>query len=166
MSLTATFQRAAVALVVIWSCEAAPCTPARQTLNVSSTTDATALALAVDCANGSFAVDWIGQVATVESISLFEGTVLNNISGSGSSSSVIDGGKDSSSLSIFEIYDGELHLSGVGLINGNGTYGGVINAPQSSLVTGVLSCTLDNILLLQGTHQRACALRQACDRSG
>lgn len=140
MSLTATLQLAAVALAAVWSCEAAPCTPARQTLSVSSTTDATALALAVDCANGLFAVDWIGQVETVETIFVHEGTVLN-ISGSGSSSSVIDGSQDPSALSVFEIDGGELHLSGVGLINANGTYGGVINAPQNSNVSGKGSST-------------------------
>ena len=117
---------------------AGPCTPPQ--LNapqvVEDTAGAQDLAEAVNCSEGSFAVEWVGSVFVEETIRFFGGTSLS-ITGAVDGTSVANGGNITS---LFEVDGGTLHLSHLTLTNGTGASGGAIYATDA--VVTVTSCTI------------------------
>lgn len=115
---------------------AAPCVQLEpQNITVANTADAFNLAVVVQCTNGTFNVEWIGDVVVNGTFHVSGGTSLY-ISGAVSGSSVIDGGN---SIGLFYVNDASLYLAHVNLVNGNATYGGAIFARQSDV--HVVNCS-------------------------
>ncbi|CAN0099250.1 unnamed protein product, partial [Ectocarpus sp. 12 AP-2014] len=93
-----------------------------------STGDALALATSLQCSNGDFAVEWVGEVFLEETIRITGGTSLN-ITGFGPGATADGGGN----TQLFYVDGGSrLHLSDMALTNGNASDGGAINASESS----------------------------------
>ncbi|CAN0122023.1 unnamed protein product [Ectocarpus sp. 6 AP-2014] len=108
---------------------ALPCTAdAQQTWVVESSTQAQALAAAVNCSGGLFEVEWRGRVVVGEPFYVVDGTVLT-ISGA-DSSAVVEG---NASTRMFTVVNADLYLSHVNVSYGSSTTGGAIAAARSSL---------------------------------
>ena len=96
------------------------CSNVAQSLSVATTEEARDLATALNCFGGGvFNVTWEGTVIVEETITVMEETVLT-INGLGSDA-IADG---SWAMQLFNVGEAVLHLTGLGLINGFGVYGG------------------------------------------
>ena len=93
---------------------------------VESTTQAHALVEAARCSGGSFHVTWKGKVILDETISIFNGTVLN-VTSADADSAIVGDGKSR----LFAVVNASLHLCDITLSNGHTTYGGAIAASRS-----------------------------------
>ena len=121
---------------------------------VESTIQAQALVKAVRCSGGSFDVLWKNKVVLDETISIFNGTVLN-VTSADANSAIVGDGKSR----LFAVANASLHLCNITLSNGNATYGGAIAASHSRLTfqgvafTGnVASSSGGAIFLSRGTY--------------
>ncbi|CAM9858548.1 unnamed protein product, partial [Ectocarpus sp. 12 AP-2014] len=115
-------------VVVARSQELQNCSVGTSPFPVGSTEDAAALATSLECSNGDFAVEWVGEVFVEETIFVTDGTSLH-IAGAGRGA-VADGG---GSTQLFYVEGGSsLHVSDMTLSNGNTSFnGGAIFANQS-----------------------------------
>ena len=86
------------------------------------------MAEAVNCAEGSFDVEWRGDIVVTQTIRVVDGTVLK-ITGVGSSPTINGGG----AFRIFTVVNASLHLDGVMVKNGKANSGGAIAASGSIL---------------------------------
>ena len=118
----------------LYDCEetlpaSAPCAAdlQRQWL-VETPAEAKKMVEAVNCAEGSFDVEWGGDIVVDQTIRVVDGTVLR-ITGVGSSP-IINGGGASR---IFTVVNASLHLAGVMVKNGKAISGGAIAASGSIL---------------------------------
>ena len=117
-------------------------------LIISSTEDASTLATSIlGCADGAFAVQWIGEVFIEETIHVTGGTSLD-ITGAGPGA-IADGG---SSTQLFYVDGGSsLHLSDLTLAHGGGTpHGGAVHASLSSVSFDGNVWFISNSALLSG----------------
>ncbi|CAM9749701.1 unnamed protein product [Ectocarpus sp. 4 AP-2014] len=115
------------------------CSAATNPVTVSNTQDASALAASLNCSNGDFDVEWVGEVFVEDTIRVTLSTSLTII-GAGPGA-IANGGY---TAQLFELNGGAiLHLSDMTLTNGyapltGGNYssGGAISASQSSVLLG------------------------------
>ena len=112
-----------------WAQELQSCMVDSIPVSVGSTEDAAALATSLQCSNGDFAVEWVGEVFVEETIFVTDGTSLN-VTGAGPGA-IADGGGETQ-LFVVE-GDSRLHLSDMTLSNGNASYGGAIFVNQSTV---------------------------------
>ena len=111
-------------------------------LIVESAENAVALASSLKCSNGTFVVDWIGDVVVSETISVAQGTSLN-ITGSPLGAAA-DGNH---TTGIFSVDSGSaLHLTDMILKNGHTNAGAAVSATSHSRVTfsGNMDFTANN----------------------
>ena len=111
---------------------------------VETTADAKEMAEAVYCAEGSFDVEWRGDVVVTQTIHVVDGTVLK-ITGVGSSPTINGGGASR----IFTVVNASLHLAGVMIKNGKAISGGAI-AASSSILTLNHTVFFGNIAFIYG----------------
>lgn len=95
---------------------------------VENSTQARALGEAVRCPGMSFDVIWRGEIVINETLSIYNGTVLN-ILGVDIGSAIDGDGKNR----LFSVVDASLHMSNITVKNGYAKYGGAIVASRSSL---------------------------------
>ncbi|CAM9544571.1 unnamed protein product, partial [Ectocarpus sp. 12 AP-2014] len=117
------------------------CSVSTSPLIVASTEDAGALATALQCSNGDFAVEWVGEVFVEEEIYVTNGTSLN-IAGAGPGATADGGGR----ARLFHVDEGSsLYLSDMTFTNGNASStgsgnGGAIVVDQATVsFTGIMS---------------------------
>ncbi|CAM9114240.1 unnamed protein product [Ectocarpus sp. 8 AP-2014] len=103
------------------------CSVDNSRLSVGSTEDAATLAIALECSNGDFDVQWVGDVFVAQTIRVTNGTSLN-ITGAGPGA--IADGRDATQLFVVD-GGSRLHLSGMSLIHGNASLGGAVSLSQS-----------------------------------
>ena len=97
-------------------------------LTITSTDDATALASALQCSNGEFYVQWVGEVVVEETIHVTNGTSLNI---TGTAGAVADG---DFKTGLFAVDGGSfLHLRDMALVQGFASDGGAIHSDESSV---------------------------------
>ena len=96
---------------------------------VENTTQAQALAEAVNCSGGSFEVEWKGTIIVDTEIVIEDGTAIT-IVGAGSGA-VIDGG---GITRLFRVVNASLQLNNLEVKNGSATFGGAIVAMDSTLI--------------------------------
>lgn len=95
---------------------------------VASTDDATALASALQCSNGEFYVQWMGEIVVEETIHVTNGTSLNI---TGTTGAVADG---DFKTGLFAVDGGSfLHLRDMTLVQGFASDGGAIHSDESSV---------------------------------
>ena len=94
---------------------------------VENATQARAFADSARCVGGSFNVTWKGKVVVDETISIFEGTVLNVMGGDANTAIVGDGNNR-----LFAVINASLHLRNIIVSQGNAMYGGAIAATSGS----------------------------------
>ncbi|CAM9385517.1 unnamed protein product [Laminaria digitata] len=105
------------------------CSVGTSPLNVSSTEEAATLAASLECSNGDFYVQWVGEVFVNETIHVGFGTSLN-ITGAGPGATA--DGRNMTQL--FYVEGGSrLHLSDMILAHGSASGGGALYAKQSSV---------------------------------
>eukprot|EP00752_Nemacystus_decipiens_P005317 g4823.t1 len=98
-------------------------------LTVDSTEAAATLAASLDCSNGDFEVEWVGEVFVTDTIHVTNGTSLS-ITGAGSGG-IADGGNVTQ---LFVVDRGStLRFSDMTLAHGNASSGGAINAFEASV---------------------------------
>lgn len=106
---------------------------------VASTDDAAALASALRCSNGKFAVQWVGEVVVEETIHVTNGTSLNI---TGTAGALADG---DFKTRLFSVDGGSsLHLSDMALIQGYASGGGAIYADDSTVSFSGMSSFKNN----------------------
>ena len=110
-------------------------------LTVASTDDATALASALQCSNGEFYVQWVGEVVVEETVHVTNGTLLNI---TGTAGALADG---DFKTRLFAVDGGSsLHLSDMTLIQGYASDGAAIYANGSSVsFSGMSSFTQNTV---------------------
>lgn len=96
---------------------------------VSNTAQATALATALDCSGGTFHVEWNGEIAVDQTVTVLEGTVLN-VTGIGAEAGV--NGKGATRA--FTVIDASLFLKNMRISNGSSPAGGAIASTGSVVV--------------------------------
>ncbi|CAM9657642.1 unnamed protein product, partial [Choristocarpus tenellus] len=107
-----------------------PCEPAHQTWQVQSTLNATNLSQALKCSNGSFRVNWTGAIVVEETISVFDGTLLD-VTGYGPLA-VADGG---GTTQLFSVIRASLKMSNMSITNGHAENGGGLSVTSNSAVS-------------------------------
>ena len=108
---------------------ALPCSvDIQRTWVVDNSSQAQALAAAVNCSGGSFEAEWRGSVVVDGSIYIADGTVLT-VTGVGPNA-LMNG---NASTRLFTVVNAALHVSGVTIGNGSSAIGGAIAATGSSL---------------------------------
>ena len=106
-----------------------PCSPQIQTTwVVDSSTQAEALAEAVNCSGGSFEVEWRGNVTVYQPIYVVDGTVLTVVGAD--TGAVMDGDHQTR---LFVVVNASLVVSNTDLIDGRGNAGGAVVAVGSVL---------------------------------
>ena len=106
-----------------------PCSPERHHVwVVGNTSQARALAEALNCSGGVFNVKWRGSVVIDITLSVFGGTVLN-VTGI-SSGAVMDGG---GTTRLLTVVNSSLYVSNMVLFNGGSVSGGAIAAFGSNI---------------------------------
>ena len=103
---------------------------------VENTTQAQALAEAVNCSGGSFEVEWKGTIFVGTEIVIEDGTVLKIV---GTSSDAVMDGRSITRL--FRVVNASLQLNNLEVRNGHATYGGAIVAISSTLIISGASFT-------------------------
>ncbi|CAM9504807.1 unnamed protein product, partial [Ascophyllum nodosum] len=68
-----------------------PCLPEKRKWKVENSSQAHALAEALNCSGGAFEVEWVGYIGVTEPFIVLDGTVLE-LTGIGSTRAFIDGG--------------------------------------------------------------------------
>lgn len=135
--MTSVFQIVLVGLIaaVAWSQELQVCGGDTRSLTVASTEDAAALATSLECSDGDFVVQWVGEVLLEEIIHVTNGTSLN-VTGAGEGA-VADGRH---THQIFVVDAGSsLHLADMTLAHGFAsaeaviTSGGAVFSRQASV---------------------------------
>ena len=135
--MTSVFQIVFVGLMaaVAWSQELQVCGGGTRSLTVASTEDAAALATSLECSDGDFVVQWVGEVLLEETIHVTNGTSLN-VTGAGEGA-VADGRH---THQIFVVDAGSsLHLANMTLAHGFAsseaviTSGGAVFSLQASV---------------------------------
>ena len=111
---------------------------------VETLAEAKEMAEAVNCAEGSFDVEWRGDIVVAQTIRVVDGTVLK-ITGVGSSPTINGGGASR----IFTVVNASLHLAGVMVKNGKAISSGAI-AASDSILTLNHTVFFGNIALLYG----------------
>ena len=106
-----------------------PCVPERQqNWVVANTTQARALAQALNCSGGTFEVEWIGRVVVDRTLVVVGGTSLS-ITGVGSSAVMNGGG----SIGLLTVSTSSLRVTNMMILDGSSTSGGAIAAFRSSI---------------------------------
>lgn len=96
---------------------------------VSNTAEASALATALDCSGGTFHVEWNGEIAVDQTVTVFEGTLLN-VTGVGSEAGVDGRG----ATSAFTVINASLFMKNMRISNGDSPAGGAIAVTGSIVV--------------------------------
>lgn len=109
------------------------------TLVVEDAMDVKALAEKINCSSGIFNVEWRGSILINTEIAVSHGTVLS-VTGV-EPGAIIDGG---GKTRLFRLLNASLHLNGMEIRNGSGTFGGAITAIGSTLILNRTSF-VDNI---------------------
>lgn len=119
-------------LALAWSQDLLPCDAGTQSLTVANTNDAIDLAKSLECSNGTFAVEWFGEVIVTETITITEGTLVN-ITGA-----TTDATADGDGITqLFAVYGASsaLHIMDMTLTNGLADEGGAIYATEQATVS-------------------------------
>ena len=106
-----------------------PCLPEQQKWKVENSSQAHALAEALNCSGGAFEVEWIGYIDVTEPFVVLDGTVLE-LTGIVSTRTFIDGG---GTTELFTVFNASLVISNITLVNGTSTSGGAIAALGSNV---------------------------------
>lgn len=130
---------AVAVIIAAWPSSALPCDVSPvEPFVIRNSNDVIELAEAVNCSGGTFSVDWVNHVESVETIRIFGGTVMN-ISGEIDGNSVVDGERRGS---LFHIEGSTLHLSNLMVIDAVGDFGGAIEAFDSFITA--TNCVFSN----------------------
>lgn len=111
-----------------WPPRVSSCIPKDRYVWVETTSQAKALAEALNCSGGSFHVTWSGNVVLNQTLFVLEGTVLN-LTGDGPNA-IMDGG---GTTGLFNIVNASLYVNKMILVNGSSISGGAIAAFNSSI---------------------------------
>lgn len=111
--------------------ELQPCPAETQSTTVANTDDAATLASMLECSNGSFAVEWFGDVVISKTIYVTQGTSLN-ITGATSGAKA-----DGDHTTQLFVVDGasSLHLTDMILANGDAYVGGAVQASGKASIS-------------------------------
>lgn len=104
-------------LAVAWTQELQNCTVDTDPFTVRSTDDVATLVASLECSNGDFTVQWLGEVLVEETIHVTNGTSIN-ITGAGPGATA--NGGDMTRRLFFVDGGSSLQLSGMSLTNGAG----------------------------------------------
>lgn len=107
---------------------------------VETSTQARAMAEAVNCSGGTFNVEWRGVVAVDKTINVVDGTFLNITGVGNSSTAMMDGGLQ---VRLIMVINASLYLSDLGLSAGSSVVGGAIAASASN-VTAIRTSFIGN----------------------
>ena len=106
-----------------------PCLPEQRKWKVGNSSQAHALAEALNCSRGAFEVEWVGYVDVTKPFVVLDGTALE-LTGIGSARAFIDGG---GTTGLFTVFNASLVVSNITLANGTSTSGGAIAALGSNV---------------------------------
>lgn len=109
-----------------------PCPAETQPRTVASTNDTATLAGLLQCSNGSFTVEWVGDVIVSQTIYVMQGTSLN-VTGASAGGATADGDHTTQLFAV----DGasSLHITDMVLANGIAALGGAVSAIEHSSIS-------------------------------